>query len=230
MLCSGSIIKDWSVGFGSEVVSRAYVTAADAPLSSALFTCVATSYEPDTVDQLCGLKFGSLAALPILPTVTCTQGIGIETNPLFYAFAGGMLSNASTTITLTYSAPTAITTITPKVLPDPATGQYPDRLDYEVIVDGVSKGVKSVVPDATTAISISIAASCTVVKLVLLSVGTGIVSDCLPSATKQSTALPPIVDVWVMDVAYGNFTKVPHVVTASGVLLQPAMLVPKWST
>lgn len=182
MLCSGSISKEWSIGYWSEVVARAYITALDAPLSSSVFTCTATSYAPDTVDQLCGLKFCTPALLPVIPVAACTHGVGIETDPMTYLLAGGLLSDASTAITLTYSAPTAITNIVPKVLPDPITGQYPSRLDYEVVVDGVSKGMHSIVPDAATAISVSIAATCSVVKLVLTAVGACIISDVLPLA------------------------------------------------
>lgn len=228
MLCSGTISEDWSLGFSDAHTECAYISALDVPLTSALFVCTATSYAPDAVNQLCGIKFGTPEALPVMPVATCTQGAGIETNAIYYMLAGGLLSNATAELTLTYQSATALTTIAPKVLPDPISGQYPSSFTYEVFVDGVSKGQQAVAPDASTALSIAINATGSVVKIVMTAVGTCIVADCLPSGTMQSGVLPAIVDVFIMDVTHGNLTKVPHVVTASGILLQPAMLVPQW--
>ena len=227
MLISGSPI-DWSTGYASAVVARGYITAADAALNTTSWVCTVTSYAPDEVDQLCGLRFGMPSLLSVLPTVTCNSGAGIEPSPINFLLAGGLLSDATATLTLTYASATAVTTITPVVLPDPISGTYPTSLTYEVFVDGVSKGAQSITPSSSTAISISIAATCSTIKIVLTAVGTCLVSDVLPSATKQTATLPAIVDVWVMDATYGNLTKAKYVVTASASLLQPAMLKASW--
>lgn len=238
-ILSGNPIS-WSKAFDVERSVDLFLgctSTSAAEMLKSTHKCVGTTKAPeDALTQLCSIKFGTIKALPPMPTAfSATQntvsgyntGV-IDSMPVAMLFSGGLMrGHKSMTLNMTYTGGQAITTLTPNLLPDPDTGAYPSGATYKVVADGVTVAEVSFVPSATP---LNIAVNKTVTNLAItlrIEDGGCLMCNWLPNAaTLQSSAIPSfgvLLDPWG-----GNSIQLPGLTIAYGVSITTLLVTPNF--
>lgn len=230
----------WSKAFDVERSVDLFIgcpSAAAADMLKATHKCVGTTKAPeDALTQLCSIKFGTIKALPQMPsgfsavqnTVSGYNNGVIDSMPVAMLFSGGLMrGHKSMTLNLTYTGGLALTTLTPNIMPDPDTGAFPSRVNYKVVADGATVVDTSVVP---TAAALSIAVNKTVTNLAItLSIEDGACLWCnwLPNSSVVQTAVAQSFGV-LLDSWGGNLIQLPTITIAYGVTVATLLVTPNF--
>lgn len=238
-ILSGNPVS-WSKAFDVERSVDLLLGCASTSVAEMLKTshkCVGTTKAPeDATTQLCSIKFGTIKALPQMPTgfsVTQNTVSGynngvIDSMPVAMLFSGGLMrGHKSMTLNLTYSGGLALTTLTPNLMPDPDSGVYPVGATYKVVADGVTVAEASFVPSAA---ALSIAVNKTVTNLAItISIEDGgcLMCNWLPNSSVLQAAAFPSYGV-LLDPWGGNSIVLPGLSIAYGVTVTTLLVTPNF--